>query len=292
MFIWGCIFLSRGRSLKLGDLEFHILVDGHVGLDGGAMFGVIPKPMWEKKAAPDARNRIQLAMNCLLIRAGGKRIIVETGAGGKFNAKLRDIYAQDGPHLVERLRDYSLKPGDIDIVVNTHLHFDHCGGNTQIENGKAVPAFPNARYIVHKNELEHAKHPTERDRASYFPDNYAPMEATGQWQLGGDEVEVAPGVDLICVPGHIAHMYCVKLDGGGKTAFLFADLVPMTSHLGLAWIMGYDLYPMQTLENKKKWIPKVGSEGWLALFGHDPNVPAAYLRERDGQWEAEPVKVE
>ena len=286
-------FLSgEERSLKLGDLEFHILVDGHVGLDGGAMFGVIPKPMWEKKAAPDARNRIKLAMNCLLIRAGGKRILVETGAGDKFNAKFRDIYALEGPHLTGRLRDYGLKPEDIDIVVNTHLHFDHCSGNTRIENGKAVPAFPNARYIVHRSELDHAKNPTERDRASYFPDNFMPVEAAGQWQLGGDEVEVSPGVDLISVSGHIARMYCVKLTGGGKTAFLFADLIPMTPHLGLAWIMGYDLYPMQTLENKKKWIPKVGSEGWLALFGHDPNVPAAYLRERDGQWEAEPVKVD
>lgn len=278
--------------MKLGDLEFHILVDGHFGLDGGAMFGVIPKPMWEKKTPADARNRIMLSMNCLLIRAGGKRILVETGAGDKFNAKFRDIYALEGPYLSDRLRDYGLKPEDIDIVVNTHLHFDHCSGNTRIENGKAVPTYPNARYIVHRSELEHAKHPTERDRASYFPDNYAPMEATGQWQLGGDEVEVAPGVHLISVSGHVANMYCVKLEDGGKIAFLFADLVPMTPHLRLPWIMGYDLYPMQTLENKKKWIPLVGAGGWIALFGHDPVIPAAYLRERDGQWEPEPVKVD
>lgn len=278
--------------MKLGDLEFHILSDGHVGLDGGAMFGVIPKPMWEKKAAPDARNRIMLAMNILLIRAGGKRIIVETGAGDKFDAKRRDIYAQDGPHLVAQLAKHGLKPGDIDIVINTHLHFDHCGGNTRVENGKAVPTFPNARYIVHRGELEHAKNPTERDRASYFVENYAPMEATGQWELGGDEVSVVPGVSLISVPGHIANMYCVKLEGGGKAAFHFADLVPMTTHLGIPWIMGYDLYPMLTLENKKRWIPKVGREGWLAIFGHDPKIPAAYLRENKGEWEAEPVKVD
>jgi glyoxylase-like metal-dependent hydrolase (beta-lactamase superfamily II) len=278
--------------LKLGDLEFHVLVDGHVRLDGGAMFGVIPKPMWEKKVPADPRNRITLAMNCLLILAGGKRIVVETGAGEKFGARFREIYALEGPNLIPQLRGYSLKPEDIDIVVNTHLHFDHCSGNTRIENGRAVPAFPNARYIVHKDEFEHAKNPTERDRASYFPDNFIPMEASEQWQFGGDEVDVAPGVQLISVPGHIANMYCVKLEGGGKTAFLFADLVPMTAHLGYPWIMGYDLYPMKTLENKKKWIPKVGREEWLALFSHDPWTPAAYLREHEGQWEAEPVKVD
>lgn len=278
--------------MKLGDLEFHVLVDGHVRLDGGAMFGVIPKPMWEKKVPADPRNRITLAMNCLLILASGKRILVETGAGEKFGARFREIYALEGPNLIPQLRGYSLKPEDIDIVVNTHLHFDHCSGNTRIENGKAVPTFPNARYIVHKDEFEHAKNPTERDRASYFPDNFIPMETSGQWQFGGDEVDVAPGVHLISVPGHIANMYCVKLEGGGKTAFLFADLVPMTAHLGYPWIMGYDLYPMKTLENKKKWIPKVGREGWLALFSHDPWTPAAYLREHEGQWEAEPMKVE
>jgi len=278
--------------LKLGDLQFHIFSDGFVGLDGGAMFGVIPKPMWEKRVQPDARNRIRLAMNIVLIRSGGKWIVVETGAGDKFDTKKRDIYAQEGPHLLERLRDFSLRPEDIDIVVNTHLHFDHCGGNTRIENGKAVPTFRKARYVVHRDELEHAKNPTQRDRASYFPANFMPMVETGQWDLGGDEVKVAPGVTLISVPGHIANMYCVKLEGGGKTAFHFADLVPMTPHLGLPWIMGYDLYPMQTLENKKKWIPRVGRGEWLALFGHDPKISAAYLRERDGEWEPEPVKVD
>ena len=278
--------------MKLGELEFHVLVDGHVRLDGGAMFGVIPKPMWEKKVPADPRNRITQAMNCLLILAGGKRILVETGAGDKFGERFREMYALEGPNLIPQLRGHSLKPEDIDIVVNTHLHFDHCSGNTRIENGRAVPVFPNARYIVHKDEFEHAKNPTERDRASYFPDNYIPIEASGQWQFGGDEVDVAPGVQLISVPGHIANMYCVKLEGGGKTAFLFADLVPMTPHLGLPWIMGFDLYPMKTLENKKIWIPKIGREGWLALFSHDPWTPAAYLREHAGQWEAEPVKVD
>jgi glyoxylase-like metal-dependent hydrolase (beta-lactamase superfamily II) len=278
--------------LKLGDLEFHILVTGTFGLDGGAMFGVIPKPMWEKKITPDSRNRITLAMNSLLVRAGGKRILIETGAGDKLNPKLRDIYALDGPRLIEGLRHYGLHPEEVDIVVNTHLHFDHCGGNTRVEKDKVVPTFPNARYIVHKGEFEHAKNPTERDRASYMPENYMPIEAAGKFSLIADDRVIAPGVELIRVPGHVADMLCVKLHGGGKTAFLFDDLIPMTPHLGLPWIMGYDLYPMMTLENKKKWLPIVAREEWIALFCHDPKIPAAYLRERDGQYEPEPVKVD
>jgi len=279
--------------VKFGELEFHIINAGHVLLDGGAMFGVIPKPMWEKKAPADARNRITLAMNCLLIHTGGKNILIETGVGDKMNPKLREIYGVDGPYLDQGLQDRGLTPADIDIVVNTHLHFDHCGGNTRVEKDKVVPAFPNARYLVHRGEYEHALKPTERDRASYIPENYAPVESARKWQLlDGDTSEVLPGVDLVRLPGHTANMFGVKLTGGGQTAFLFADLVPMTAHLPLPWIMGYDLYPMITLENKKRWIPEVVREGWLALFSHDPRVPAAHLRERDHQWEAEPVTID
>ena len=252
--------------MKLGDIEFQIVSDGHVGLDGGAMFGVIPKPLWEKKTQPDARNRIRLALNCLLILAGGKKILVETGVGEKQDSKFRDIYAIDGPHLLDRLRDRGLNPDDIDIVVNTHLHFDHCGGNTRIERGKVVPTFPNARYVVQKAEYEHALQPNERDRASYFAQNYAPLQDAGQLRLIEATPTIAPGVELIRVPGHTANMMCVKLSGGGKSAFFFADLIPTAAHLPLPWIMGYDLYPMTTLENKKKWIPQVvRGDGSLSL---------------------------
>jgi glyoxylase-like metal-dependent hydrolase (beta-lactamase superfamily II) len=274
--------------LKLGDLDFHIISAGHVLLDGGAMFGVIPRPLWERKMPPDARNRITLGMNCLLIRAGGKRILVETGAGDKLNPKLRDIYGIDGHFLVDGLRAHDLRPEDIDIVINTHLHFDHCGGNTRIEKDKIVPAFPNARYVVQRLEFEHAMNPNERDRASYFAENFAPLESAGVLSLLEGDGAIIPGVEVIRAPGHNADMQCVKLTGGGKTAFLFADLVPTTAHLPLPWIMGYDLYPMTTLENKKRWIPTVAREGWLALFVHDVRMPAAYLREYRGAWEAEP----
>ena len=278
--------------MKLGDLEFHIVSAGHFRLDGGAMFGVIPRPMWEKKIPPDARNRITLSMNCLLILAGGKRILVETGAGDKMSPKLRDIYALEGPALADGLRTYGLRPEDIDIVVNTHLHFDHCGGNTHIEKDKVVPVFPNARYVVQRGEYDHAMRPNERDRASYFHENFGPVGAAGRLASVEGEHALAPGVELVRVAGHTEHMQCVKLTGGGKTAFFFSDLVPTSAHLPLPWIMGYDLYPMTTLENKKRWIPEAIREGWIALFPHDERVPAAYLRDRDGQWEAEPVNID
>ena len=278
--------------MKLGNLEFHVLLDGHVYLDGGAMFGVIPKVLWEKKIPADARNRIQLAMNCLLVHAGGKTILVETGAGGKMSPKLRDIYGLAGPFLNDRLRDHGLDRTEIDIVINTHLHFDHCGGNTRVEKDKVIASYPNAKYVVQRGEFEHAKNPNERDRASYFAENYMPIEAAGKLALLEADRTIAPGVELIRVPGHTANMQCVKLTGGGKTAFFFADLVPTAAHLPLPWIMGYDLYPMTTLENKKKWIPEVVQEGWIALFGHDAKTPAGHVRDRDGNWELEPIKVD
>jgi glyoxylase-like metal-dependent hydrolase (beta-lactamase superfamily II) len=172
------------------------------------------------------------------------------------------------------------------------LHFDHCGGNTRVEKDKVVASYPNAKYVVQRGEFEHAKNPNERDRASYFLENYVPIEAAGKLALLEADRALAPGVELIRVPGHTANMQCVKLTGGGKTAFFFADLVPTAAHLPLPWIMGYDLYPMTTLENKKKWIPEVIQEGWIALFGHDAKTPAGHVRDRDGIWELEPIKVE
>jgi glyoxylase-like metal-dependent hydrolase (beta-lactamase superfamily II) len=278
--------------LKLGNLEFHIVSAGQLRLDGGAMFGVVPRTIWEKKAPPDSRNRITLSMNCLVIRANGKRILVETGAGDKMSPKLRDIYGLEGPFLLDGLRSLDLRSEDIDIVVNTHLHFDHCGGNTRIEGDQVVPAFPNAHYLVQDGELDHAMHPNERDKASYFPENFGPVGAEGKLSLVEGEHIVAPGVELIRVPGHTEHMQCVKLTGGGKTAFFFADLIPTTAHLPVPWIMGYDLFPMMTLENKKRLVPEAIREGWIALFAHDPRIPAAYLRSREDQWEAEPVSID
>ena len=279
--------------MRLGDLEFTIVSDGGFRLDGGAMFGVVPKPLWEKRIAPDERNRIQLCMNCVLVRTGGITILVETGAGDKLDAKRRDIYAiGEGPRLLDRLAAHGVKPDHVDIVINTHLHFDHCGWNTRMVDGRAVPTFPNARYVVQLGELEHAKRPNERDQASYMSENFLPIEAAGQWLLLEGDREIVPGVEVIRVPGHNADMQCVRLSGGGKTAFCFVDLVPTSAHVPFPWIMGYDLYPMQTLENKKRWIPEIARTEALAIFTHDANVPSAYLRQRGDQFEVEPARVD
>jgi glyoxylase-like metal-dependent hydrolase (beta-lactamase superfamily II) len=278
--------------MKLGELEFHILTDGTFRLDGGAMFGVIPRTMWERVQPPDDRNRITLSMNSLLIRTAGKQMLVETGAGDKWDAKRREIYAFEGRRLPEQLAAHGVRPEQIDIVVNTHLHFDHCGWNTRTVGGKVVPTFPNARYVVQRGELEHAKDPTERDRASYLPENFEPIEAARQWDLVEGDCEIAPGVELIRIPGHTADMMCVRLSGGDRSAVLLADLVPTTAHLPLPWIMGFDSYPLTTLENKKKWLPELVQNQSLALFVHDVTVPAARLHKQDGKVAAEAVVVD
>ncbi|HZP33814.1 MAG TPA: MBL fold metallo-hydrolase [Candidatus Acidoferrales bacterium] len=279
--------------MKLGSIELHILNDGAYRLDGGAMFGVVPKPMWERVAPADERNRITMSMNALLIRAAAQRILVETGAGDKWTDKRRDIYGFGGTRLLPQLADHGIEPDDIDIVINTHLHFDHCGWNTRIVNGVAVPTFPNATYFVHRGELEHARNPNERDRSTYIPDNFEPMARSGQWQLvQGEHFEVVPGVELIVLPGHTRDMMGVRISSGGQTAMFLSDLVPTTAHLPYAWVMGYDSYPLTTLENKKKWLPLVAREGWLALFCHDAKMPAARLREEEDKIVAEPVVVD
>jgi glyoxylase-like metal-dependent hydrolase (beta-lactamase superfamily II) len=277
--------------MHLGDLEFQIVTDGTLGLDGGAMFGVIPKPMWEKVAPADARNRVRLAMNCLLIRVAGKTILVETGGGDKWNAKDMNIFDfQTTNRLPASLAAAGARFEDIDIVVNTHLHFDHCGWNTRREGESVVPTFPNARYVVQRAAYDHAIAPTERDRGSFRLENYVPIEAAGQLQFVDGDTELVPGVELISIPGHTPGMQCVRLSGGGRSAFFFADLVPTTAHLPLAWIMGFDLYPLTTLEYKKRWIPKVVRDKSLALFAHDTATPAAWLHEEEGRVRVEPAQ--
>lgn len=280
--------------MHLGDLEFRIVSDGTIGLDGGAMFGIVPKPLWEKVIPSDARNRVRLAMNCLLIRSAGKWILVETGGGDKWNAKETDIYdLGSSRRLPEALADAGVRPADIDIVVNTHLHFDHCGWNTRREGDRVVPTFPNARYVVQRKQYEHAKAPTLRDRVSFAADCFLPIEAAGQWQFVDGDAEIAPGVELIRIQGHTPDMQCVRLSGGGRSAFFFADLVPTTAHLRLPWMMGFDVYPLTTLENKKHWIPKIAREGTLALFAHDIATPAAWLREEgDHRFRAERAEID
>jgi glyoxylase-like metal-dependent hydrolase (beta-lactamase superfamily II) len=254
------------------------------------MFGVVPKPLWEKKCPSDERNRIPMRANSLLVRAAGKNILIETGNGTKWDAKLRNIYGiEQGDPLMHSLHQAGVDADEIDLVINTHLHFDHAGGNTRIADGRAIPAFRRARYVVQRAELEHAMAPTERDRASYFAENFEPVSRAGQWQLSEGDGEIVPGISVKRIPGHNADIQAVTVSGGGKTVVFVADLFPTRHHIPLPWITAYDLYPLTTLETKRSWLSGIAASGWILAFGHDPEHAAATLHERDGKFEYEPV---
>jgi|SRR5579859_2760443 len=276
--------------MHFGDIEVRHLDGGLFWLDGGSMFGIVPKTLWEKKITPDERNRIPLAANSLLVHANGKNILVETGNGTKWDARLRGIYNfTEGDPYMQSLASAGVKPERIDLVINTHLHFDHAGGNTKFASGRAVPAFPNARYIVQKAELEHALHPNERDRASYYAHDFMPITAAGQWQLVDGDAEILPGISVVKTPGHNMQVQAVQIRGGGKKLMFVADLIPTRHHLPLAWIIAYDLYPLISLETKRKWLGEFVEDDWIVAFGHDPEIPAGTLHEQDGKVVCEPV---
>lgn len=270
--------------MHLGDIEVRHLDGGKFWLDGGSMFGIVPKTMWEKKMMPDERNRLPFATGSLLVRAGGKNILVETGCGTKWDAKLRAIYKfPENDPLTESLAKAGVEPKQIDLVINTHLHFDHAGGDTKLVDGKAVPTFPNAKYIVQRGELEHALRPTERDRASYYEHDFVPITEAHQWQLLDGDMEILPGISVVKIPGHNLNIQAVQIRGGGKKMMFVSDLIPTRHHLPLPWIIAYDLYPLTTLETKRRWLAEFVKDGWIVVFGHDPDIPAATLHEHDGK---------
>jgi len=278
--------------LLFGDYRVEVVQDAEFWLDGGAMFGVVPRTLWEKVAPPDGLNRVRLGANCLFVDTGRERVLVETGVGDKWTARQAETYGVSrGRTLAESLRALAgCRAEDVTVVVNTHLHFDHAGGNTALDaGGRAVPAFPNARYLVSRDEFEHACRPHERDRASYLAENWRPLVESGQLELMPADYEVVPGLRLETVPGHSRTMQCVRLDRGGRTLYGFADLVPTRAHLPLPWIMGYDLFPAETLEQKRRLIPLAAREGWLCLFYHDAEAPLCRVREEGGRFCAEPV---
>jgi glyoxylase-like metal-dependent hydrolase (beta-lactamase superfamily II) len=275
--------------VQLGDYRVEVVPDAVFRLDGGAMFGVVPRALWSKVCPPDEHNRIPLNMNCLFVEASGERILIETGIGDKWSARHTEMYGIERARpLRESLQALTgCRPEEISIVVNTHLHFDHAGGNTTSdERGEASPTFPNARYFVSRDEYEHAETPHERDRASYLPENWRPLAASGQLELKPASYEVVPGLRLETVPGHSRTMQCARLERGGKTLFCFADLVPTRAHVPAAWLMGYDLFPVETLEAKKRLLPQAAREGWLCLFYHDPEIPLCRIVEDEGKLRA------
>jgi len=278
--------------MKLGAFDIQPVTDGRFRLDGGAMFGVVPKVLWEKCCQPDEQNRISLGLNCLLIRTGRKNILVDTGLGDKEDAKFQEMFAVERiPTLRDSLKMQGLQPEDIHMVVNTHLHFDHAGGNTVRENGAIVPTFPRAKYFVQGGEYEDAARANERTRASYRRENFTPVAHVDQWEFLEGETELVPGVSVVVTEGHTRHHQSIKIESEGQIAFYLGDLIPTVSHLPLAYIMGYDLYPLQTLETKRWVLDRALSENWLLVFEHDPRVLMGRVRKDiEGKFYLEEVK--
>ena len=267
------------RSFTIGSLKAHAIQAGGQKLDGGAMFGVVPKPLWERRIKADERNRIQLGMRCLLIEHDRGLVLIDNGAGNKENTKFHEIYGienagADGRTLLEDgLRSLGHTTDDIALMIDTHLHFDHAGGNTFVDAGGAVhPTFRKARYVVQRGEYEWATKTNERTAASYFAHNFEPVVASGQFEFVSGEVEVWPGIRLLPTPGHTPHHQSVLIESDGAKAFFPADLTPTSAHLPLPWIMGYDVEPLQTLETKRHILRRAVEEEWLFVFEHDADV--------------------
>jgi glyoxylase-like metal-dependent hydrolase (beta-lactamase superfamily II) len=285
--------------MRLGALELTPLFDGHFRLDGGAMFGVVPKPLWEQRAPADDRNRIVLGLRPLLVR-GQKTMIIDGGIGDKMGEKSVDIYGIDRTHdLATSLAAAGVSAADIDIALATHLHFDHVGGftvrdgNSRLRQGYGAqglrPRFPNARYVARTAEWEDATHPHERNRASYLQENFVPLRDACVLELiEGDEI-IMPGVRVVRTGGHTMHHQIVLIESEGRTAVFTADLMPTTAHIGEAWIMGYDLYPMDTLAFKRRFVREAIDREYLIFFEHDPVIAAGYIREKNSRKYVEPV---
>ena len=279
--------------MQIGDYRVEVVPDTEFRLDGGAMFGVVPRNLWAQVCPPDDQNRIRLTMNCVFIDTGEEKVLIETGIGDKWTPRETAMYGIERERpFTETLRAKTgVAADEITIVVNTHLHFDHAGGNTTRNvDGEVVPTFKNARYFVSAAELEHADTPSERDRASYLMDNWVALRESGQLETKEGDYEVIPGLRMQTEPGHNRSMQCWRLDRGGNTVFGFADLVPMRAHIRPPWIMGYDLFPLETLEAKKRLLPKAVEENWLCLFYHDPDAPLCRLVIEDNRIKAVPFE--
>lgn len=272
--------------MLLGDYRVEIVPDTEFWLDGGAMFGIVPRELWAVVCPPDEHNRIRMNMNCLFVETAQDRVLIETGIGDKWSPKHAAMYGITRQRtLSESLFEITgVKADEVTIVVNTHLHFDHAGGNTRLDDkGTSVIAtFPNARYLVSRAEYENAEAPSERDRASYIAENWQPLKESGQLELMDADYQVVPGLSMETIPGHSRSMQCARLNRDGKVLFGFADLVPMRAHVRLPWIMGYDLFPVETLEAKKRLLPAAAREKWICLFYHDADAPLCRI-ETDGK---------
>ena len=269
--------LIRGRT-TLGDFELTILTDGLYLLDGGAMFGVVPKTMWEKRAPADAQNRILLGTNTVVVRTGKHTIVIETGIGNKIPEKLRAIF--DAKQLLpQSFAAAGIGLDEVDIVINSHLHFDHCGWNTTLnDRNEVIPTFPNARYFAHRGEVEHGHLQLDRDAVSYRSANYDPLIETGQMTLvDGVSADIVPGISVETYPGHTDQTLAIMIDSEVKRACYISDLIPTSAHLDPTWVMGYDLDPVRCIAERKRFYQRAIPEQWLVLFTHDHARPMGYV---------------
>jgi glyoxylase-like metal-dependent hydrolase (beta-lactamase superfamily II) len=277
--------MTLQTSFSVGRLRCHALEGGRQRLDGGAMFGVVPRTLWKTRIEPDERNRIPLAMRCILIEHPDGLVLIDTGLGNKEDPKFLDIYGvenqglEGATQLEDALASAGFLPRDVKWVINTHLHFDHAGGNTtmdpDLENDPRRhirPTFPAATYVVQRGELEFARHTNERTRASYLPHNFDPVSAADRWQLLEGDRQILPGVSVRLTPGHVPYHQAVVIQDSGETAVFVGDLFPTSAHLPLPWIMGYDLEPLRTLESKRALLADAVRGGWRLIFEHDPRI--------------------
>jgi len=282
---------APGERLEIGEFEITRLTDGTFLVDGGAMFGVVPRTLWEKRAAPDRENRITLALNCYLIRGPGATILVETGVGPDVDRRYIDFYTvRREPGLFALLEGMGIGPESVDVVVNSHLHFDHCGGNT-VRSGEKEwrPAFPRARYAVQSGEWEQALHPVERDKPSYVPARLKPLEKSGALDLLEGNSVIREGVEAVVVPGHTAFHQGLKVTSRGRAFFYFGDTVPTSAHIDLSYIMSYDLFPVETFNQKKKLYERAVAEEWVIAFSHDLRHAFGTMRKAGHRYEFIPL---
>ncbi|HTP79796.1 MAG TPA: MBL fold metallo-hydrolase [Bacteroidota bacterium] len=266
--------------MKIGPYDVCSIETGRFALDGGAMFGVVPWVFWSKTNPPDARQRIDLAARCWLIRGNGKTILVDDGNGSKWNDKLKDIYnlRTHESDLVSSLKKAGVDPGMVTDVILTHLHFDHAGGSTMRVDGRVVPTFPNAKYYVQKSHWDHAQQPTEKDRGSFMVDDFIPLKEHGVLEFVDGEFEIFPGIDLVVCNGHTQAQQLPRISDGKTTMLFSCDLIPTVSHIPYPYIMGYDIRPLVTLEEKKRILPRAFEEGWILFLEHDPLTEAVKLK--------------
>jgi glyoxylase-like metal-dependent hydrolase (beta-lactamase superfamily II) len=270
---------SSGLPIRvtLGDFELTAVSDGIYYLDGGAYFGVIPKTLWSRKVPANEKNLVRSGLNSVLVRTDDNNILIETGMGNKLPEKMAQIFGQPA-ELLNNLSAAGVSPDEIDVVINSHLHFDHCGWNTIRQGSGIKPVFPRATYYVQEGEWKHA-HEGQRDSVSYLHENYDPLVESGQMKLLRGDQEILPGISVRVYPGHTRDLQAIILHSGGQTACYISDLIPTSAHLDLNWVMGFDLYPVESIESRKRYYTRAIPEKWLTMFTHDPDVPWGYVEK-------------